>query len=139
MPDLESRLIRPCVASFSWRRRRENNSETWSSSYPAPGPSAVQSTPTAYPVAGAREDERIHPDSGPGSLGLVFFGDILGRIAPIGQSVALPVTISESGERGIRTLDAFRHTRFRVVRDQPDSAISPHGCTGHYTAFLTYA
>ncbi len=29
------------------------------------------------------------------------------------------------GERGIRTPDAFRHTRFRVVRDQPDSAISP--------------
>jgi hypothetical protein len=30
------------------------------------------------------------------------------------------------GESGIRTHGALRHTRFRVVRLRPDSAISPY-------------
>ena len=33
---------------------------------------------------------------------------------------------SKNGEGGIRTHEGVTPTRFRVVRDQPDSATSPH-------------
>ena len=33
---------------------------------------------------------------------------------------------NENGEGGIRTHEGVTPTRFRVVRDQPDSATSPH-------------
>ena len=33
---------------------------------------------------------------------------------------------AENGEGGIRTHEGVTPTRFRVVRDQPDSATSPH-------------
>ena len=34
--------------------------------------------------------------------------------------------INKNGEGGIRTHEGVTPTRFRVVRDQPDSATSPH-------------
>ena len=40
--------------------------------------------------------------------------------------------LTQNGEGGIRTHEGVTPTRFRVVRDQPDSATSPHalGRTG---------
>ena len=34
--------------------------------------------------------------------------------------------VTKNGEGGIRTHEGVTPTRFRVVRDQPDSATSPH-------------
>ena len=36
------------------------------------------------------------------------------------------IGFSQNGEGGIRTHEGVTPTRFRVVRDQPDSATSPH-------------
>ena len=40
--------------------------------------------------------------------------------------IYLSIVSYRNGEGGIRTHEGVTPTRFRVVRDQPDSATSPH-------------
>ena len=42
------------------------------------------------------------------------------------EKQSLNSTLNKNGEGGIRTHEGVTPTRFRVVRDQPDSATSPH-------------
>ena len=85
----------------------------------SPNTDIFSNTPPLSPNIFSRTPGVSWDDPGPPSIKKVLHRSGFGTIKDLSG-------LTQNGEGGIRTHEGVTPTRFRVVRDQPDSATSPH-------------